>query len=198
MPEAGSVSEWIERLRGGDPHAATPLWNRFHTGLLQIARRRLGRTPQRVADEEDLVALTFESFFARIERGQFPDVRCRADLWALLVTITHRKAVNCVRQHFAIKRGGGRVYNESTCALPVHSGDDGLLASVDSGTPAPERLVSLRELFTRLDGDMQRIVALKLDGCTNEQVAQRMNRSLATIERRLRLLRDEWTQELLG
>jgi DNA-directed RNA polymerase specialized sigma24 family protein len=76
--------------------------------------------------------------------------------------------------------------------------DGAFFSGVDSGTPAPERLVSLRELFARLDGDMQRIVALKLDGCTNEQIAQRLNRSVATIERRLRLLRDEWTQELLG
>ncbi|MCU0960892.1 MAG: ECF-type sigma factor [Pirellulaceae bacterium] len=198
MPEAGSVSEWIENLRSGDSHAATRLWNRFHAGLLKVARRRLGRVSRHVADEEDLVALAFESFFERIERGQFPDVQCRADLWALLVTITHRKAVNCVRRHFSVKRGGGRVYCESTSNVRVLACDEGLLAGIDSGTPAPERLVSLRELFTRLDGDMQRIVALRLDGCTNEQIAQRLNRSLATIERRLRLLRDEWTQELLG
>lgn len=198
MPEAGSVSEWIENLRGGDAHAATCLWNRFHTGLLQVARRRLGRSVQRVTDEEDLVALTFESFFARIERGQYPDVRCRADLWALLVTITNRKAINCLRQQLAVKRGGGRVYNESTCAAPAVADGDGLLAGIASSAPAPERLVSLRELLLRLDGDMRRIVALKLDGCTNEQVAQRLNRSLATIERRLRLLRDQWTEELLG
>jgi DNA-directed RNA polymerase specialized sigma24 family protein len=54
------------------------------------------------------------------------------------------------------------------------------------------------ELLERLDDDLRRIVFLKRDGFTNEEIAQRVNRSVATIERRLRLLRDEWTQELLG
>jgi RNA polymerase sigma factor (sigma-70 family) len=198
MKESGSVSEWIENLRAGDPGAATRLWNRFYANLLRIARRRLNGASRRVADEEDLVATAFESFFARMQNGQFPDLHSRAELWALLVTITDRKAVNCVRRHLSVKRGGGKVHNESTLSAPEEQDREALLARVAGSTLPPDRIVSMSELVERLDDDLRRVVGLKLDGFTNEEIAQLVNRSVATIERRLRLLRDEWTQELLG
>ena len=198
MKETGSVSEWIEDLRAGDTGAATRLWNRFYANLLRIARRRLNGASRRVADEEDLVAIAFESFFARMQNGQFPDLHSRAELWALLVTITDRKAVNCVRRHMSAKRGGGKVHNESTLGPPEELDRDAVLACVAGGVPPPDRIVSMSELVERLDDDLRRVVGLKLDGFTNEEIAQLVNRSVATIERRLRLLRDEWTLELLG
>ncbi len=53
-------------------------------------------------------------------------------------------------------------------------------------------------MYESLDEDMQQIIGLKMDGYTSEEIAQRLNRSLATIERRLRLLRDQWLEELFG
>lgn len=198
MSETGSVSEWIEDLRAGKAGAATQLWNRFHANLLKIARRRLSQASRRVTDEEDLVAIAFESFFERMRGGQFPDLRGRAELWSLLVTITDRKAVNYVRQHFSAKRGSGRVLGESTLAPRTETGTASLHTRVDVDAPQPDRLASLAELIERLDGDLRRIVLLKRDGFTNEEIALRVNRSVATIERRLRLLRDEWMEELFG
>jgi len=198
MPESGSVSEWIEELRAGESGAATRLWNRFYANLLRIARRRLNGSSRRVADEEDLVSAAFGSFFQRMQDGQFPDLHGRAELWALLVTITDRKAINSVRRHLSAKRGGGRVRNESTRVAADQPEGGALLTRLDGGIPSPDRIVSMCELLERLDDDLRRVVALKLDGFTNEEIAQRVNRSVATIERRLRLLRDEWTEELLG
>ncbi|MHB8954102.1 MAG: ECF-type sigma factor [Pirellulaceae bacterium] len=198
MSESGSVSEWIEDLRAGSGGAATQLWNRFHANLLKIARRRLSGASRRVTDEEDLVATAFESFFQRMQDGQFPDLRGRTELWALLVTMTDRKAVNSVRRHMSVKRGSGKVLGESTLSPRHEPGQDAVLAHVDRAAPSPDRLASMSELLDRLDDDLRRIVFLKRDGFTNEEIAQRVNRSVATIERRLRLLRDEWTRELLG
>jgi len=198
MSESGSVSEWIEDLRAGKANAATHLWNRFHANLLKIARRRLSLASRRVTDEEDLVAIAFESFFERMRGGQFPDLRGRAELWSLLVTITDRKAVNYVRQHFSAKRGSGRVLGESTLVARTDTGTASLHSRVDVAAAQPDRLASLAELIERLDEDLRRIVLLKRDGFTNEEIALRVNRSVATIERRLRLLRDEWMEELFG
>jgi RNA polymerase sigma factor (sigma-70 family) len=198
MSESGSVSEWIEELRAGESGAATCLWNRFYAHLLRIARRRLNGSSRRVADEEDLVAAAFESFFQRLQTGQFPDLHGRSELWALLVTITERKAVNSVRRHMSAKRGGGRVCHESTFSAPQGPDRDALLARVEGEVPSPDRIAAMCEMMERLDDDLRHIVVLKLDGFTNEEIAQRVNRSVATIERRLRLLRDEWTEELLG
>ena len=73
MSTSGSVSEWIEDLKTGDSSAATHLWNRYHRNLLRFARHLLRDNARRVADEEDLVATAFGSFFCRAVAGQFPE-----------------------------------------------------------------------------------------------------------------------------
>ncbi len=198
MSESGSVSEWIEDVKLGDSSAATHLWNRYHHNLLRFARRRLNGDARRVTDEEDLVVTAFESFFQRAVNGQFPELSSRQELWALLVTITDRKAVNNVRQYMARKRGGGKVRGESTFGACDDVQVESVLASADQPGPSPELAASMSEMIERLDADLRQVVCLKIDGYTNDEIAQRLNRSLATIERRLRLLRDQWIEELLG
>ena len=138
MSASGSVSQWIKELKTGDASAAAHLWNRYYHNLLRFARRRLNGDARRVADEEDLVATAFESFFYRATAGQYPHLSSRQQLWALLVTITDRKAVNNVRQHMARKRGGGRVRGESTFGSCDGSDVENVLACADHGCPAPE------------------------------------------------------------
>ena len=115
----------------------------------------------------------------------------------MLVTITDRKAVNTVRQYMSSKRGGGKVRGEST-----FSGEEddveSVLASTGNPLPPPDVAASLSEMMDTLDDDMRPVVCLRIDGYTNEEIGQRLNRSVATIERRLRLLRDQWLEELFG
>ncbi len=66
-----------------------------------------------MADEEDVAACALESFFLRAQRGQFPELHDRNDLWQVLVTITERKALNQSRDQTRHKRGGGRVRGDS-------------------------------------------------------------------------------------
>ena len=124
MSTSGSVSEWIEDLKLGDSSAATHLWNRYHQNLLRFARQRLHQDIRRVSDEEDLVAVAFESFFARALDGQFPELSGREQLGALLLTIADRKAVNAARRYLADKRGGGKVHGESNFRSSDDSSDD--------------------------------------------------------------------------
>ncbi len=198
MSASGSVSEWIEDLKRGDASAVARLWNRYHHHLLRFARQRLNGDVRRVADEDDLVATAFESFYYRALAGEYPRLSSRQQLWALLLTITDRKAVNNVRQCMARKRGGGRVRGESTFGGSDCSEMENVLVSMDEGSPAPDVAAALSEAWERLDADMQHIVCLKMDGFTNDQIAERLNRSLATVERRLKLLRAQWIKELLG
>lgn len=45
------------------------------------------------------------------------------------------------------------------------------------------------------DDELRQIALLKLEGWTNEEIANRINRSLPTCERRLRLIRDKWKEK---
>src|SRR5438105_1682379 len=54
MDSASAVSEWIDRLKAGDPVAVECLWGRYFERLVGLARIQLRGTPRRAADEEDV------------------------------------------------------------------------------------------------------------------------------------------------
>ena len=97
MPSDGSVTRLIDMLKEGDRLAAQGLWERYFQRLVGLARARLARAPSPVADAEDVALSAFDSFYRRAERGEFPRLEDRDDLWQLLFVLTVRKAINLVR-----------------------------------------------------------------------------------------------------
>ena len=197
MAKSGSVSQWIKCLKRGESVAADNVWKRYHGNLLRLARRRLNGASRRVADEEDVVCTAFHSFFRRARDGQFPQLASRDELWALLSTIAHRKAVNVLRIERSKKRGGGKVWSEWNPLVECGGDSEGLAARVEANDLSPEKAAAFAEMLAKLDPDLRQIVALRMEGKTHEEISRLVNRSLATVERRLGLLRDKWEQELL-
>src|SRR3954462_9409304 len=107
-PEA-SVTQWIDRLKAGDPDAAQQLWERYFRRLVGLARLKLRNAPRRAADEEDVALSAFDSFCRHAGRGRFPQLLDRDSLWRLLAVLTARKAAHLVRDERRQKRGGGAV-----------------------------------------------------------------------------------------
>jgi RNA polymerase sigma factor (sigma-70 family) len=195
-----SVSAWIAGLKAGHEAAAARVWNHFYARLLALARRRLGDAPRRAADEEDVVASAFGSFFRRVQEGHYPRLGDRDGLWHLLVRITECKALNQLRDQGRQKRGGGRVLGESGFLRPdLSSGTPGI-DQVPGAEPTPEFAAaladSLDQLLRLLDVDLRQIALLKLEGRTNEEIADMTDRSLPTVERRLKLIRDKWKKKM--
>ena len=108
-----SVSVWLDRLKAGDPAAARPLWDRYFDRLVRLARGKLSARGRRTADEEDIALSAFHSFCRAAEAGRFPRLEDRDDLWAVLVTLTERKAYAQADRANAAKRGGGHVRGDS-------------------------------------------------------------------------------------
>src|SRR5215831_17169934 len=106
MSSAGSITHWIGQLKAGDPVAAQKLWEVYFRRLVGLARKKLQGAARRAADEEDVALSAFASFCRRAERGQFPQLLDRDDLWQLLMVITTRKALNQVQHERRQKRGG--------------------------------------------------------------------------------------------
>ena len=50
-------------------------------------------------------------------------------------------------------------------------------------------------LDTLPDDELRRIALLKLEGHSNAEIAANIDRSVPTVERRLRLIRDTWHEE---
>ncbi len=189
---SSSVSLWIDQLKQGDDSAAQNLWERYYQRLVGLAKRKLGEMPKRVADEEDVVAGAFQSFFQRAKEGQFPQLADRDDLWRLLVTITARKAMNQIQHQQRAKRGGGRVHGESV--LGNSQEGDGGIAGFIGNEPTPEFTAQFVEMFQAtmdsLDDPTYCVIALyKFEGRTNPEIATHLDCSLTSVERKLRMIR---------
>jgi DNA-directed RNA polymerase specialized sigma24 family protein len=162
--------------------------------LVALARQKLRSAPRRVADEEDVALSAFDRFCRRAEQGYFPDLKDRDGLWALLVVLTARKAVDLLRHHGREKRGGNMVQGES--ALQPAEGDRGPvgLDAVPSDDPTPLeaalRAEEVENLLARLRDPVLRQVAVwKLEGYTNAEIGTRLGCSEPTVARRLAIIR---------
>ena len=197
MPSKGSVTHWIEEIAsGGDRSvAAQALWERYFEKLVGVARRKLRQMgdPRRVADEEDVVANAFESYYRAAGNGRFPDLGDRDGLWRLLLTITARKATDLVRRNKAQKR---RVLGESVLKGPNSESAGWEIGQVIGQEPTPEFVAMVIEQVAywqeQLPPDLQELASAKLEGYTNEELAERLDCSVRTVERRLNLIRAIW------
>jgi DNA-directed RNA polymerase specialized sigma24 family protein len=197
-----SVSLWIDQLKAGDREATGKLWERYFRRLIGLARKRLADRPRLGADAEDVALSAFDSFFRAAEAGKFPKLNDRDELWHLLVTITVRKSQRLVRDQSRQKRGGGLALGESAI---LGAGSDGdLLGGFDqfiADEPDPAFAAQLAEdydqLFAKLgDPDLKTIALLKLEGHTVNEISSRIGRAPASIERKLRMIRELWSKEL--
>jgi DNA-directed RNA polymerase specialized sigma24 family protein len=115
------------------------------------------------------------------------------------LVITERKAIDLVNHERREKRGGGKVRYEGSLA-----GDSSVTTLIDhvaSLEPTPDdaaRIVdNCRRLLEALEDDQLRAVALaEMEGCTNEEIAQRLKRSVPTIERKLQRIRKTRKKEM--
>ncbi len=178
-------------LRAGDENAAAAIWSRYCERLSLVAKKLVGNANHRLIDEEDLVLDTLATVFRRVADGQFDDVGDRKSLWFLLLRVVQRKAIANYRYEQSAKRQPTRTLKGDTAV----SAND--LTCVDL---PPDLVVEFREsigaMFAKLDDDeMRKIAALKLEGYFNQEVAEMTGWSVATVERRLRLIRRRWADE---
>lgn len=195
MAKKGSITHWIEQLQTGqDGDAQQKVWNRYFDRLVKVARSRLCRDLCRVEDEEDVAITALQSFFERIKQGQFPELRDRTSLWPLLVTITTRKMKNIHRRHRAQKRDALR-----TVSAPKSDDDSNWLEQLADHEPTPEMAAETADEFQRLllllkKESLQRVARLKLEGYTNREIGERLDIMERSVERRLVLIRQIWTE----
>src|SRR6516165_12152504 len=114
MSSIGSVSVWIQQLQGGEETALAKLHTRYWPYLVGLARRKLGGTPRRAVDEEDVAQQAFWSFYQSLRAGRLLQLTNRHQLLALLSHITACQAANQIKHELGVlKRGRGRVQGES-------------------------------------------------------------------------------------
>jgi DNA-directed RNA polymerase specialized sigma24 family protein len=200
MSSDGSVTHWIHQLKAGEQAAAQPLWEAYFRRLVGLARKKLCGARYPSADEEDVALSAFDSFCRGAERGRFPKLDDREELWRLLVRITARKVIDLHNREHAVKRGGvpGEVaLRGSPAAAAVEVDLEQVVGTEPSPDFAAEVADECRRLLDRLgDDELRKLALLKMEGHTNEESAEELRCARVTVERRLRLIRETWEKEV--
>lgn len=189
------VTSWIKRIRDGDEEAAQMLWDRYAEDIIEVARKTMKNASKRVEDEEDVAVIAFKSLLAGIVAGRFPELDRREQLWRLLLVITTRKAAAVIEKANRQKRGGGEVRGDSAMIEPDESLTEGF-DRLESDRPTPAVAATIadeaRNLLAALDETSQKVAALKMEGYTHEEVAEKLGVNIRTVERRLKAIREQW------
>jgi DNA-directed RNA polymerase specialized sigma24 family protein len=186
-----SNRKWIDACGSTTEEVIARAWTRFFQRLVRTAERKLERVPVTGIDGNDLAQSVFRTFLRRLNDGQLKQLQefeDDEDLWRLLVKIAHRKAVAAWRRQWRLKRAGGR-----KCS--------GTLDSVPSKEMTPDLRAALRDekahLISILSTErMREIAGRRLDGATSEEISAALETTPRTVERNLRLIRNEWRREM--
>jgi DNA-directed RNA polymerase specialized sigma24 family protein len=190
MSADGSVTTWIHALTAGDNDVAQHLWERYFGRMVELARNKLRASGSRAADEEDVALSAFHSFCRAAAERRFPKLANRDDLWQVLVVLTARKAVDQRKYDTRQKRAEAATRPLDETALDTIIGTD----------PDPAFAAQVADEFRVLieklgDPQLQHIAIRKMEGFTNDEIAEELNCTVRTIGRRLALIRGEWESE---
>ncbi|MEL7267130.1 MAG: ECF-type sigma factor [Planctomycetota bacterium] len=201
MSQNVGLSRLLHEAREGSQEAENRLAEYFLNQAISAAQKRLvGKLP--AEDHEDIAVSAVKSFCMGIRSGTI-EYQGDRQLFALLRSIVDSKVRKLWQYHFAQKRSLERqstaaVEEQSRFApLPGEAGSNVQVSNEDQ--PAVDRILidlqsELHGLFgylvTSLDEHPRKLLLMLLEtDATNEQLAQKIGRSVASIERYRNLIR---------
>jgi RNA polymerase sigma-70 factor (ECF subfamily) len=173
-------AELIEKARAGDGAALARLSEQYEPKVRIVARVLLGASLRPYLDSIDVVQSVHRSLLAGLRGGKY-DLSAPENLVALAVTMLRRKVA---RQWRHLRR-------QSRLSLSPEASPAGLLAAQAQQGLDPAREAEFRDaarrLYSRLGEAEQRIIDLRLEGHTTDEVAARLG--LNPIALRVRMTR---------
>lgn len=198
--EIGTVSIWLRDIEQGDSNALNMLCERYLSLLQRTAHACVPRRGSTVEDADDVASRTLWRCVASLaHRDEDKRIRDRESLWIFMMVILHSVVVDSARRNRAKKRGSGK--NLSLSHFLGTDSESQLVGLVDSRTDQ-ETVVAIHDsieylLFDKLKNDDTREVArLKLEGYTNQEVADLLNIDVTSVRRKLRRIKKLWLKEL--
>jgi len=167
MADANPFTALLQRVRAGDPAAATDLVRQFEPAIRVAVRANLvDPNLRRHFDSLDICQSVLGSFFVRAAAGQF-DLNEPGQLVALLVKMTRNKLAMQARRHRQLKRDSRRVSDDAEAI--------GAVAAVTSSpVDAAAGKEMLSALLTKLPGDEREIAQRRAVGQDWATVAAEM------------------------
>ncbi len=195
MPDPPAFSEYLRRIRAGEPVAIEEFVARFAPYIRRSVRARLSQLGLRAAaDSHDLCQSVLGSFLLRAAAGEY-DLNDADALQRLLLTMARNKLAALARRENAQRRDRRRIEDGIDLdELPAGSRSDpgsqvaarDLLAEVRARLTADEL-----ELFqARQNGESWEAIAARCD-MAEATLRQRLSRALRRVAVQLRLEDDD-------
>ena len=193
----GSVSILLTDLTALDQDAIHRLFEKYYLPMVKFARRKMMGISRRVADEEDIAQSAFHSFCSSAMAGNFPELSDRDNLWRILTTLINRKVIDHYHHDRRQKRGGGVVRGDSVFLAGTDAGQVGIVDWADD-EPTPQAAAEMAETCCQLldqlgDDNLKNVALMKLEGHTNDEIAEHLKSSRRTVHRWLKQIRDKWS-----
>ncbi|HEV2972452.1 MAG TPA: sigma-70 family RNA polymerase sigma factor [Pirellulales bacterium] len=197
MDDRGEVAwnQMIDGLRDGTRTVVREFCDRYGKSLERLAEKHLTGGMRRRVGAEDVVQSACRTFLRRAQIGEF-ELADAQGLWGLLCAITLTKVREQKRYHLRQKRGLDREVHPAD----VSPGNGARLFDRADSEPTPAEAAEFADQFTQLvaglDDEERQLVDLKLQQCTNEEIAERMGCSERTVRRILKRVQSALTRQL--
>lgn len=189
--ELGSISALIERLQNSDPAAAAELWTRFEQRLIRYIVHVLRSGPVTTVNEGAISNSVFEGLLQLARQGKLANVR-RDEFWKLTKVIAKRRVIDRVRRDYRQKRGSGTVVTESVIRREGAAAHEFLDQFPGQQVP-PDIVAMTEELLSQIEQqftqELWQILDLRMQGTSLRDIATAINKSVPTVERKLRTIR---------
>lgn len=139
---------------------------------------------------EEQVEPGVDRFFRAAQENRFARLHDRNDLWQILMLLTERKAADQYRRANAQKRAANATGSPQSMAklddLAAQEPDPAFVAAFNE---------NLARALRRLGDSARDVALLRMEGYENQEIADRLQVSLTTVERKLRVVREVWEKE---
>jgi RNA polymerase sigma factor (sigma-70 family) len=167
------------RLKAGADSASPEIDEQYRGRLCELVRAEMNHRFRRKEDPEDVVQSAFRTFYRRNALGEF-QIDSSGELWGLLETITRHKILKRVEKLTAGKRDPNREEYPDGDALPGR-------------LPTPEEVAIaadlMEEALSGLDETYVKVFDLRLQNCTEEEIADRLGCTRGTVRTKLNRIR---------
>ena len=194
MSENESIRDLLQRWQAGDQAAAGAIYRRYEQRVLRLANHNVDRGLMRRVSAEDITVMALKSVL-RLASDKTCTLDRNRSLWGLVAEVAKTRIKKEAEHHTAQKRN---FRNEKEPGLAP----DETLPYQPSGGPAPEEFAewadTIEAIRERLKPETFAVVALKLEGLSNPEIAKELGVTRQTVLRRLQQIEEVLTQLIRG
>ena len=187
----------IRGLRGGDDRVMREFCEQYGDMLHRLAEKHLSTRVRRRVGPEDVAQSVCRTFLRRARGGEF-QLADSEGLWRLLCAITLTKVREHTRFHLSQKRSLEREMPQP----PAIDEDAAVGFDTVDPHPSPAEVAEFADFFQQalagFDDEERLVVDLKLQECTNAEVADRLGSSERTVRRILKRIQARMARTVEG